>query len=98
MAEEKSPDQAKSLEMRVAELEDQLKKIYITEEELKAYRKVSALLGASSPGMTPSLWPKIIWLGPGIRWQQSPQSGQIVGGYAPGPGDTISGGFGDLGN
>jgi len=35
----------KSLEMRVAELEDKLSKMHITEEELKAYHKVSALLG-----------------------------------------------------
>lgn len=46
--EKKTPDQPKTLEalaMKVAELEDKLAKIYITEEELKAYYKVSALLG-----------------------------------------------------
>jgi hypothetical protein len=37
----------KSLEMRVAELEDKLSKIHITEEEMKAYHKVSALLGGA---------------------------------------------------
>src|ERR1041385_8436385 len=35
----------KSLEMRVAELEDKLSKVHITEEEMKAYQKVSSLLG-----------------------------------------------------
>jgi len=99
MAEEKSPekkstDQPKTLEMRVAELEDKLAKMHITEEELKAYHKVSALLGAHYPGSTPS--PKIIWLGPKIIWHQYPQCGQIVGGYAAG--DMIAGGFADIGN
>jgi hypothetical protein len=36
----------KSLEMRVAELEDKLSKVHITEEEMKAYHKVAALTGA----------------------------------------------------
>ena len=31
--------------MRVAELEDKMSKIYITEEEWKAYQKVAKLLG-----------------------------------------------------
>jgi hypothetical protein len=35
----------KSLEMRVAELEDRLSKLQISEEEIKAYQKVSALVG-----------------------------------------------------
>jgi hypothetical protein len=35
----------KSLEMRVAELEDKLSKVHITEEEMKAYHKVAALTG-----------------------------------------------------
>ncbi len=41
MADDKSE---KSLEMRVAELEDRLSQIHITEDEMKAYQKVSALL------------------------------------------------------
>jgi hypothetical protein len=44
----------KSLEMRVAELEDKLSKIHITEEEMKAYQKVSSLLGGGGGGVTPS--------------------------------------------
>ena len=42
----------KSLEMRVAELEDKLSKIHITEDEMKAFQKVSSLLG-SSGGASP---------------------------------------------
>ena len=47
-------DNEKTLEMRVAELEDKLKGLQITEEEMKAYNKVASLLGggaASSSGM-----------------------------------------------
>ncbi len=49
MAEQEKP---KSLEMRVAELEDKLSKLHITEEEMKTYQKVSAALAsgmASAP-------------------------------------------------
>jgi hypothetical protein len=43
-------DREKTLEMRVAELEDKLSNVYITEEEFKTYRKVSSLLiNAASP-------------------------------------------------
>jgi hypothetical protein len=38
----------KSLEMRVAELEDKLSKIHITEDEMKAFHKVSALVGGAA--------------------------------------------------
>ncbi len=38
----------KSLEMRVAELEDKLSKVHITEEEMNPYHKVAALTGARS--------------------------------------------------
>jgi hypothetical protein len=44
VAEEKKQNE-KSLEMRVAELEDKLAKLHITEEEMRAYHKVSNLLG-----------------------------------------------------
>jgi hypothetical protein len=46
MAEEKP----KSLEMRVAELEDKLSKIHITEEEMKTYQKVASLVGQGAGG------------------------------------------------
>lgn len=51
MAEEKKQNE-KSLEMRVAELEDKLAKLHITEEEMRAYHKVSNLLGGQpvAPG------------------------------------------------
>ena len=38
------PSGEKSLEMRVAELEDKLAQVHITEDDLKAYHKVSSLL------------------------------------------------------
>lgn len=43
------PDEKKTLEMRVAELEDKLAKVHITEEEMATYNKVAAKLGAASP-------------------------------------------------
>jgi hypothetical protein len=93
MAEEKSPkkkspDQPKTLEMRVAELEDKLTKIHITEEELKAYHKVSALLGAHPVAMAQCAhceWAARRW---GIGFPQ----GQ---GW---PGGPTSGDFGKLGD
>src|SRR6476646_8190299 len=42
----------KSLEMRVAELEDKLSKIHITEDEMKAYHKVSSLMSGGSAAAT----------------------------------------------
>lgn len=56
VADEEAKPQEKSLEMRVAELEDKLSRVHITEEELQAYHKVSALLaggGGISPGAAP---------------------------------------------
>jgi hypothetical protein len=51
----------KSLEMRVAALEDKLSKVNITEDEMKAFQKVSALMGASVPaaGAGTALSPQI---------------------------------------
>ena len=40
----------KSLEMRVTELEDKLAQVHITEEEMKAYRKVAGLLAGAGGG------------------------------------------------
>ena len=48
MADPKPPD-AKTLEMRVAELEDRLSKLHVTEDELKAYHKVSSLVNQNAP-------------------------------------------------
>ena len=47
MADPKAPEQ-KTLEMRVAELEDKLSKLHISEEEMKAYHKVNSLLGGAA--------------------------------------------------
>jgi hypothetical protein len=44
-----TPGNEKSLEMRIAELEDKLSKLHITEDEMKAYHKVAALVGAVQP-------------------------------------------------
>ena len=46
MADQPKGGSEKSLEMRIAELEDKLSKMHITEEEMKAYQKVASLLGA----------------------------------------------------
>lgn len=45
MAEEKKAG-GKSIEMRLAEIEDKLAKMHVTEEEMAAYNKVSGMLGA----------------------------------------------------
>jgi hypothetical protein len=46
MATDKPSGQEKTLEMRVAELEDRLSKMHITEEELRVYQKVASALGS----------------------------------------------------
>jgi hypothetical protein len=50
MADETKP--SKTLEIRVAELEDKLAKLHVTEDEMKAYHKVTALMGGA-PGASP---------------------------------------------
>ena len=52
MADQKGSDQAKTLEMRVAELEDKLSKVHITDDEMKAYHKVNSLIGGQTPAET----------------------------------------------
>jgi hypothetical protein len=54
MAEHTTSSPAKTLEMRVAELEDKLSKLHVTEDEMKAYQKVSALMG-SQAGPSPHI-------------------------------------------
>jgi len=39
------PKSEKTIEMRLAEIEDKLSQLHITEEEMKAYQKVSNALG-----------------------------------------------------
>ena len=48
MPEEKGKE--KTIEMRLAEIEDKLSKMHITEEEMKAYEKVSSLIGQAGGG------------------------------------------------
>jgi hypothetical protein len=45
---EKGGEESKSLEMRVAAIEDKLSKLHITEEEMKTYEKVAAALGGGA--------------------------------------------------
>ena len=47
MAETKDPGSQRTLEMRVAELEDKLAQLHISEEEMKTYQKVASKLGAT---------------------------------------------------
>ena len=49
MAQSKDPGQPKTLEMRVAELEDKLSQMHISEEEMQTYQKVASKLGAAAP-------------------------------------------------
>ena len=49
MAETKGSGESKTLEMRVAELEDRLSQVHISEEEMQTYQKVAAKLGAAVP-------------------------------------------------
>jgi hypothetical protein len=56
MADEK--ETTKSLEMRVAELEDKMRSVHITEDEMKAYNKVASLMGgggAAAAAAAPAL-------------------------------------------
>lgn len=49
-----SPEKPKTLEMRVAELEDKLSKVHISEEEMKTYQKVAAALAGGGMAAQPS--------------------------------------------
>lgn len=48
--QEKETDKIKTLEMRIAALEDKLSGMNVTEEEMRAYEKVSALMGGGGGG------------------------------------------------
>ena len=54
MADETKPKDPKSLEMRIAELEDKLAKMHVTEDEMKAYQKVSSLMGQGAQAAQPA--------------------------------------------
>jgi hypothetical protein len=61
----------KTLEMRVAELEDKLSKLQISEEDMKTYHKVSAALGGGGAALSPQVCQTchIIPTAGCIRWQ-----------------------------
>jgi hypothetical protein len=52
MADEKSD--VKSLEMRLAALEDKLSKLNISEEDMKTYERVANALGGAQASLTPA--------------------------------------------
>jgi hypothetical protein len=56
MAEGNVPEKStpKTIEMRIAELEDKLAKVHITEDEMKAFQKVAALTGGGAAGVPQS--------------------------------------------
>ena len=51
MTESQRPEQEKTLEMRVAEIENRLAQLNVTEEEMRAYQKVSALMAGGGMPM-----------------------------------------------
>jgi hypothetical protein len=60
--EQKGPEEEKSLEMRVSELEDKLAQVHVTEDEMRAFQKVSQLMGmggqaAAAPAPAPAALP-----------------------------------------
>jgi len=105
MAEEK-----KTLEMRVAELEDKLAQLHISESDMAIYQKVAAKLGAGAPLAQPcmpaapappagcTIANPIIWNWPIVRhiyWYDCQPWG--VGGGGGVGGGVGGGGFGSLG-
>jgi hypothetical protein len=57
MADEKQGE--KTLEMRVAELEDKLKGLQVTEEEMRTYSKVASLMGTAQLGTSVAAAPAV---------------------------------------
>ena len=53
MADKKENE--KTLEMRVAELEDKLKSLHVTEDEMKTYHKVASLVGGGPAAAAPAV-------------------------------------------
>lgn len=48
MADPQDPEKAKSLEMRIASIEDKLSKMSVSEEDMRGYQKVASLMGAAA--------------------------------------------------
>ena len=57
MADEQKGSEEKSLEMRVSELEDKLAQVHVTEDEMRAFQKVSQLMGMGGAAATPAATP-----------------------------------------
>lgn len=74
MAETKGSGQSRSLEMRVAELEDKLAQMHISEEEMETYQKVAQKLGAAVPCQQGSTQPCVAAQQPCVAAQ--PQAAQ----------------------
>jgi hypothetical protein len=48
VADEPKGPEEKSLEMRISELEDKLAQVHVTEDEMRAFQKVSQLMGGAA--------------------------------------------------
>jgi hypothetical protein len=48
--DEKSPQETKTLEMRIAAIEDKLAQMSVSEDEMRAYQKVTSLMAGRAPG------------------------------------------------
>jgi hypothetical protein len=57
MADQHDPEKAKSLEMRIASIEDKLSKMSVSEEDMRGYRKVASLMAgaAGATALSPSV-------------------------------------------
>lgn len=110
MVEQKAVGDIRSLELRIAELEDKLAKLHVSEEEMKAYEKVSALMGgaataatAATDGVTagptgsPISRARLVCINRGIRQIQRFCYECTCGPCAEGGGYTGGGGFGGFG-
>ena len=49
--------QAAALEMRIAELEDKLRQLTVSEDEMRAYQKVAAMMGRAAPAAAAPVGP-----------------------------------------
>jgi hypothetical protein len=101
MPEERGSGKEKTIEMRLAEIEDKLSKMHITEEEMKAYEKVSSLIGSPAAGGSSGLASQIL-RNRFIIPRQIIRFCYECGGCGPcacdiGGGFTGGGGFGGLG-
>jgi hypothetical protein len=106
MAESKD----KTIEMRLTEIEDKLAQLHVTDEEMKAYTKVSNLLGSSGGGggaqLTPDpnscsqicVIPRMRWINRGI-WPRINRFVCECNECTPfgGSGGGFGGGFGGFG-